>query len=639
MSHPLECWNLTSAPLPPRTLLFPLEPIAIGTPFVESLTSYVSRLAEVHAVRVSDLVGSALAQCAPYDGPIISTSARDHAIGSGFHSGPQSINGVTEDARRWIAAVEGATGLGHLRFLTMAPLKQAFCRQSLFRSIQAWCPNCFQEWAASQSPVYWPLLWALRPVRLCILHRRPLDEMCPNCIRHFGPLTTRSRPGYCPRCQNWLGRPSNSESSAPRYTDEEVWVAARMADILASMPELEENHLGDILRENLAKLGNKVTNGNRRAFSMVLGFGEHNARGWLGGHHFPRPAVLFRICHRLQIPPLELLRRNGNCAVSREIAAAGLSMSNRGAWRDDPERMKAVLLDALQESPAPNLHEIARRFNYRTCAPLKRLDPDTCKQIARRYRAVRQCWYGTWVVAGRNCTAHKIERILKKSLARERPIPVTQIAAQLGHESPQRLQTHFPELCKAIAQKAAQYRMKFREQMRVALVKAITDEPPPAARLLAKRLKCCQSALEYHFPALCKQLQAARKAWKVAQYEAIRLKVEVLATEMIGATVQEVCLKAGVTTDFLLRNFPALDREIAARYLARENERRRQRHETLRRDVQKAVTVLSLEGLTPTLNRVMPLLSADAPRDWNRIRQEISDATRQLNPAAATVEA
>jgi hypothetical protein len=41
MPHAFECWDLTSPLVPPRTLLLPLEPIGIGTPFVESLTSYV----------------------------------------------------------------------------------------------------------------------------------------------------------------------------------------------------------------------------------------------------------------------------------------------------------------------------------------------------------------------------------------------------------------------------------------------------------------------------------------------------------------------------------------------------------------------------------------------------------------------
>jgi hypothetical protein len=177
MPHAFECWDLTSPLVPPRTLLLPLEPIGIGTPFVESLTSYVSRLAEVHAVRVSDLVGYVLAKYAPCDGPIVSARTRDCRMGSGFHPGAHSINGVSDDARRWIVAVETATNRTSLRFLTLSPLKQVFCRQSLFRKIQAWCPACFEDWRQSGSLLYLPLLWALRMVSVCVKHRRPLSDM------------------------------------------------------------------------------------------------------------------------------------------------------------------------------------------------------------------------------------------------------------------------------------------------------------------------------------------------------------------------------------------------------------------------------------------------------------------------------
>ena len=44
------------APMPPRSRLYSLEPIGIGTPQTESLTSYISRLAAAHSVRVRDLV-------------------------------------------------------------------------------------------------------------------------------------------------------------------------------------------------------------------------------------------------------------------------------------------------------------------------------------------------------------------------------------------------------------------------------------------------------------------------------------------------------------------------------------------------------------------------------------------------------
>lgn len=480
-----EFWELTKTPIPKRTLLLPLEPIGIGTPLVESLTSYISRLAGIHAVTVSDLAGHVLANCAPPDAPIVSVSARHYRMGSGFQSGAHSINGATEDAGRWIAAVETATGRSGLRFLTLTPLKQVFCRQSLFRKAQAWCPVCFEDCGRSGLPLYLPLSWALRMVGICAKHMRPFEDTCPHCGRHFGPLDACNKPGYCSRCRCWLGQSASlqQEFGQEQCRSDQVWTAACVGDVLASMPELEEDHLGDILRENIAALGNKVADGNHRAFSVLTGVRADNAWGWLAGRHLPRPSVLFQICHRLQIQTSELLRRNGNWNAPAEIAAAGFATSARGAWRDDPDKMKAALLDALKEDPPPSLNEVALRLNYRTCAPLKRLDLSTCKMIVRRYRAFRRRWYDTWIVRGREYTPHEIETILTESLARERPIPIAQIVAQLGHESAQRLRTHFPELCKAIAHKMAQDRRKSRERVRAALVNAIAGRAAAGSQI------------------------------------------------------------------------------------------------------------------------------------------------------------
>src|SRR5438093_4538436 len=116
MLNVFESWDLRRLPIAPRSLLFALQPIGVGTPFVESLTSYISRLAEVHAVTVSDLAGYVLAKCVFRDAPIVSERAGDYRMGSGFRSGTHAINGLAEDARRWIAAVETATDCTGLRF-------------------------------------------------------------------------------------------------------------------------------------------------------------------------------------------------------------------------------------------------------------------------------------------------------------------------------------------------------------------------------------------------------------------------------------------------------------------------------------------------------------------------------------------
>src|SRR5258708_30853921 len=50
-----ERWDITPPALPPRSRLYPLEPIGLGTPLVESLTGYVARLADAHCVSTGTL--------------------------------------------------------------------------------------------------------------------------------------------------------------------------------------------------------------------------------------------------------------------------------------------------------------------------------------------------------------------------------------------------------------------------------------------------------------------------------------------------------------------------------------------------------------------------------------------------------
>ena len=70
-----ELWNLGKPVIPQRSRLFPLEPIGIGTIYVESLSGYVARLAEHHSTtteqlilsQVLPLMGQKMSQTSPID--------------------------------------------------------------------------------------------------------------------------------------------------------------------------------------------------------------------------------------------------------------------------------------------------------------------------------------------------------------------------------------------------------------------------------------------------------------------------------------------------------------------------------------------------------------------------------------------
>ncbi len=58
-----ELWNLEKPLIPQHSRLYHLKPIGVGTPYVESLTGYVARLAEAHCVPTGILV---LSEIAPF---------------------------------------------------------------------------------------------------------------------------------------------------------------------------------------------------------------------------------------------------------------------------------------------------------------------------------------------------------------------------------------------------------------------------------------------------------------------------------------------------------------------------------------------------------------------------------------------
>lgn len=114
-----ESWALTGTPVPPRSQLYSLEPIGVGTGMVESLTGYVARLAEAHSVSVGNLVGRVLSDLANPKGGIVTPAARVVRIGGhGFRACSYAINGVTDRVAKWVDALEAATTRRDLRYLS-----------------------------------------------------------------------------------------------------------------------------------------------------------------------------------------------------------------------------------------------------------------------------------------------------------------------------------------------------------------------------------------------------------------------------------------------------------------------------------------------------------------------------------------
>ena len=229
---------MTVPPIPKRSRLYSLEPMNVGTAEVESLTGYVARIAEAHCVTVSDLVGAELSD------PACPTSLFTPYPGKGrsnfFYTQLYSVNGIADVPRKWVSVLETATlrqGLSDLTLLTFADL---FSESHLFRNVSAWCPSCFES-RRRCGVRYESLLWAIGIVKVCPLHREPLEEVCPHCRRRSGPLAAHTRPGYCSRCGGWLGSAGGPTEKSMSESDleREIWIAKSIGDLLAAAPRAE----------------------------------------------------------------------------------------------------------------------------------------------------------------------------------------------------------------------------------------------------------------------------------------------------------------------------------------------------------------------------------------------------------------
>jgi hypothetical protein len=125
----LERWDLAEPILPQTNLLYRLTPFGLGTAYVESLTSYLTRLAEAHVVSVWRFILHVLSPVRP--GRIPRSDTR--------YAYP--VNGLGKDSEIILRALEAATHRSDLHLLTLSALEGIISHPNTFRTTEAWCPG------------------------------------------------------------------------------------------------------------------------------------------------------------------------------------------------------------------------------------------------------------------------------------------------------------------------------------------------------------------------------------------------------------------------------------------------------------------------------------------------------------------
>lgn len=528
----INCFDWKSPPplLPPRSRLYCLEPIGLGTPMVESLSGYVARLAEAHSTSTALLFGWELAPHLqiPTVQKKLFGSPKSRILATSFRSVSGAMNGIGVTAQRWIDALEATTMRRDLSPLTMTVWSEVFSHRHLLHRTHAWCAACYEEQRSSSRAVYDLLLWKLKIITACITHRRKLRFNCNHCGSHVYHLASHSRPGHCSNCRKWLGvKPSSYILRSERLSNDELERGFQLftltGEIIAAAPRLVRKPSKQAIAESTSYCV-ELAGGRILPLSNKHNFPKQTLGNWNRGEHVPQLGSLIQLCLRLKISPLKFatgylksesvavdITEIENISVMRPEILRGNESSNvqRRHRKLNLRQAKQTLQAALQETIPPSVVEVARRID-RQPNTLRYHFPELCKAIVERHATYRKLRLHE--------EGEGAKHALTSALAKGVPITVGEVATNIGW-SLNRLQRRFPALCNAVAGGHKEMRKSRWKEIERKLKAALKEQPPPPMHQVVERLNHSASSLYEHFPDLCREIGSRHLRYRKEVFE------------------------------------------------------------------------------------------------------------------------
>ena len=376
-------WEESIPDIPPRSQLYSLPPLNLGTPFVESLTSYVCRLANEHHVPLGTLVQYIIA---PHiDKPYI-TTGQSRSISSFLrYADPMNGNGLI--ASDWVNALKVLTLREDLSFLTLLVGANALSHRGLLQPIRQWCSLCYNEWQSLGAIAYEPLLWSIDGVTVCLKHCQLLERCCPHCSSSQPWLTWSSRPGFCSLCGRWLGK----DKLNSKVGEKEMYIAEMVGDFLSHISQLSQPIPREYAIQSLQNIITATTEGNMAAFSRKVGLPKTTIWELVQGHFPPSLPFLLHLCYQFHLSLFQILTNVEHIKLG-EAPLPQEQIQRRGMRRPfNYKKVQQALEDILSDPQCVclSMRAVAQRLGY----PVKTIEthfPAQCHEISRRFAEYRK---------------------------------------------------------------------------------------------------------------------------------------------------------------------------------------------------------------------------------------------------------
>jgi hypothetical protein len=413
--------------MPPRSKLYCLAPLGMGTVETESLTSYIQRLAWAYRVNPRVLVAEVIL-------PHLSNmyySDLAH-LGSFSRTRSMSINGIGEVAQNWASTLEQLTMRSDLRFLTLRPWADGLPAWGLLRQTPQWCPVCYDEWREQKQPVDQPLLWAIQAVTVCLRHAQPLAERCPVGHQPQSAIAPKRGLGCCTQCEAWLGsKPRNKQVCEDDLLNWQKWIKEVVEELLLA------TMMFGSLPWHLLPVGINAcveAVGGTRQLGRIAGVPHVLFSTWRKQKRTPSFTYLLKVSYALDFSPLQLMtvepeRLKNTLRAKKEYRSPPRVGLPAPASKGDLDRIQAFLQAILEGEVAPlPLSHVAHPLGVGEKFLTGRF-PHECAQILAQYQVLRAERAKQRVV--RECA--EVEQVVRTLDEQGIPLSRSQVVIQLSN--------------------------------------------------------------------------------------------------------------------------------------------------------------------------------------------------------------
>lgn len=365
-----------------RSKLYNIEPLGLETGMVESLSSYIVRLAYKHNINVGELVNKL----------IIPELNKDYLIksaiygGDSFFEGAKTINGCMDNSINTVRVLELFTTRNDLSNLTLYRFKRFFSLRNLFNDYLSWCSKCINEWSIENLEIYYPLVWHLKNVEISDKHNCFLLDFCLNCHKKMKFLRRKNIPGYCSNCFIFLGDSNLETEKKEEITDWHRFLSLNICNIL----KLDFNliHTEFVIIKQLNFINEKFFGGSVSEMSKFCCIPNSTLWYWIKGINKSTLEGILLICFKLNIEIIDFLLKGEKVDIKTDSINLLFSNNEKLQRVSIPIDFRLIekKLEGILKLDTPISMTVAANQIGRDRRVLYQKFPEYCKMISKRYK-------------------------------------------------------------------------------------------------------------------------------------------------------------------------------------------------------------------------------------------------------------